>query len=157
MDAPTHAASNTPADAGPPPCLAGRIGFLLARGHLDALAIAAEVMEPDLTPKHFGCLLVVDEEGPLSQQALGERMRVDRTTVVAVVDELERRGFVRRRRNPDDRRAYALEVTPSGRRWLGRTAATLDAAEVSLLAALGPEEQEELHRLLRKLGYGREA
>lgn len=140
----------------PPRCLARRIGFLLARGHLDCLAVVEDVIEPGLTPKHFGCLAVVAEEGPLSQHALGERMRVDRTTIVAVVDELERRRFVARRRNPDDRRAYALEATAAGRRWLDRTAAGLAEAEERILGGLEVEEREELLRLLQKLIYGME-
>ena len=55
---------------------------------------------------------MIATEGPLSQQRLGERTALDRTTVVAIVDGLEEAGYVERRRDPDDRRAYALEVTP---------------------------------------------
>jgi DNA-binding MarR family transcriptional regulator len=138
----------------PPRCLAHRVGFLLARGHLECLAIAGEVMEPGLTPKHFGCLAVIVADGPLSQQELGERLRVDRTTIVALVDELERRGFLARRRNPSDRRAYALEATPAGRRWRERTEAQLADAEARILAALEPEERDQLIGLLQKLVYG---
>jgi DNA-binding MarR family transcriptional regulator len=137
-----------------PRCLAGRVGFLLARGHRDCIELAERVMEPGLTAKHFGCMSVVVDEGPLSQHTLGERMRVDRTTIVSVVDELERREFVARRRNPDDRRAYALEATPLGRRWLEGTSKALAKAERSLLDGLEPDEREDLVRLLQKLVYG---
>jgi DNA-binding MarR family transcriptional regulator len=145
-----------PADEvlGPPRCLAHRIGFLLARGHIDCLAMAGDVLEPGLTGKHFGCMSTIVADGPLSQQALGDRLRVDRTTIVAVVDELERRGLVARRRNPDDRRAYALEATAKGKRWTRRTSATLAEAEAHLLDGLAPGEREELIRLLQKLVYG---
>lgn len=157
---PSHA-DTSPVEPGtatlaPPTCLADRVGFLLARSHLDAAAIAGEVLEPGLSPKHFGCLSVVVAEGPLSQQALGERLRVDRTTIVALVDELERRGFLARRRNPIDRRAYALEATPAGRRWRARTEGKLVAAEDRILAPLDAEERERLRELLRKLVYGRD-
>lgn len=135
----------------PPRSLADRIGYLLARGHLNAFALAQEAIEDDLTPKHFGCLAVIADEGPLSQHAVGARMHVDRTTIVAVVDELERRELVARRRNPDDRRAYALEITESGRRWLKRNRSALDGAEARLLSALEDGEREELVRLLQKL------
>jgi MarR family transcriptional regulator, lower aerobic nicotinate degradation pathway regulator len=137
-----------------PRCLSSRIGFLLARGHRDCAALFEDVLEPGLTPKHYGCLSVIAEEGPLSQQTLGERMRVDRTTIVSVVDELERRAFVARRRNPDDRRAYALEVTSKGRDWLDRTSKALAKSERRILASLDSEEREELFRLLQKLVYG---
>src|SRR5436190_12079630 len=138
----------------PPPCLGNRVGFLLARSHLDALAIAGEVLEPGLDPKHFGALSVIAAEGPLSQQELGERMRVDRTTIVALVDELERRRFLARRRNPIDRRAYALEATAAGRRWRQRTEGQLIEAEGRILALLDANELEQLKGLLRKPVYG---
>jgi DNA-binding MarR family transcriptional regulator len=143
-----------PPRAAPPRCLSRRIGFLLARGHIDCLAMAGEVLEPGLTGKHFGCMATIVDEGPLSQQTLGDRLRVDRTTIVAVVDELERRGFVARPRNPADRRAYALEATAEGRRWVRRTSAALADAEARLLDGLEPDEREELIRLLQKLIYG---
>jgi DNA-binding MarR family transcriptional regulator len=143
-----------PARAEPPRCLSRRIGFLLARGHIDCVAMAGEVLEPGLTGKHFGCMATIANEGPLSQQTLGDRLRVDRTTIVALVDELERRGLVARRRNPEDRRAYALEATGEGRRWVKRTSAALARAESALLEGLEPDEREELIRLLQKLIYG---
>ncbi len=143
-----------PAQAAPPWCLSRRIGFLLARGHIDCVAMAGEVLEPGLSGKHFGCMATIANEGPLNQQKLGDRLRVDRTTIVALVDELERRGLVTRRRNPEDRRAYALEATGEGRRWVKRTSAALARAESALLEGLEPAEREELIRLLQKLIYG---
>lgn len=151
---PEIAIQEGPPRAAPPRCLARRIGFLLARGHIDCLAMAGEVLEAGLTGKHFGCMSTIVDEGPLSQQALGDRLRVDRTTIVALVDELERRGFVARRRNPLDRRAYALEATAKGSRWVERTSAALADAEARLLDGLEPAEREELVRLLQKLIYG---
>ena len=68
-----------------------------------------------LTIKHFGCLTVIADEGRLSQSGLCTRMRVDRTTMVAIVDDLEAAGFVERQRNPVDRRAYALDGDGRGR------------------------------------------
>jgi MarR family transcriptional regulator, lower aerobic nicotinate degradation pathway regulator len=141
-------------EIGAPRCLASRVGFLLARAHRDCAALFEEVLEPGLTAKHFGCLSVIAAEGPLSQQALGEHMRVDRTTIVAIVDELERRGFVARRRNPDDRRAYALEATGEGREWLEGTSKLLAKSERRILDSLESDEREQLFRLLQKLVYG---
>lgn len=142
-----------PALGEPPVYLAERMGFLLARGHLDALSLALEVLEPGMTPKHFGVLRVVAEEGPLSQQGVGDRMRVDRTTMIAIIDELERRELLERHRDPADRRKYALEITDAGRRWMEQTEAALDAAEQRFLAHLEPDERDELLRLLRKLVF----
>jgi DNA-binding MarR family transcriptional regulator len=78
-------------------------------------------------------------------------MRVDRTTMVAIVDELESSGYVVRRRNPADRRAYALEATDGGRAWLADAMRALSGAEHRLLAPLEGDEREQLAGLLRKL------
>ncbi len=146
-------ASATP--EGLPDALGDRIGYLIARAHHVCHALADEAMEPlGLTVKHFGCLAVIADEGPLSQQTLGARMGVDRTTIVAVVDDLEAKKFVARRRNPDDRRAYALEATPSGKRWLVRAQERLYRRESRMLAGVSETEREQLRELLRTLITG---
>jgi DNA-binding MarR family transcriptional regulator len=93
----------------------------------------------------------------MSQQALGEYIGKDRTTIVAIVDELEEEGLVERRRNPDDRRAYALQVTPRGHDWLTRAKPALVAAEDGLLDALDGEERATLMSLLQRVLFGPDA
>jgi DNA-binding MarR family transcriptional regulator len=140
-----------------PPALADRIGFLLARAHGLFHAQADEVLGGEgagLGIKHFGALSVIADEGPLSQQLLGERMMVDRTTIVAVIDDLERAGMVTRRRNTSDRRAYALEATSAGRAWQERALTGLLAAQDKLLAPLDDAERAQLMRLLQQLLVG---
>jgi DNA-binding MarR family transcriptional regulator len=104
-----------------------------------------------LSPKGFGALAVLAAEGPLSQQQLAARQGIDRTTMVAVVDELERLGAVERRRDPDDRRAYALHLTRAGRRLLVPAEAAVVDVERSFLAPLPAAEQERLKQALRVL------
>src|SRR5436190_9111777 len=100
-----------------PPALADRIGYLLAKAHLGVRAVADRALVPlRLDKKEYAALVLVASEGPLSQQALSVIQGCDRTTMVAVVDKLEDGGLVMRRRNPLDRRAYALEITAKGRR-----------------------------------------
>lgn len=91
------------------------------------------------------------QEGPLSQQRLGAKQGVDRTTTVAVVDELERAGFVERRRDPLDRRAYSLQATAKGRRVVQRAGEATRRAEDEFLAPLTAAERRRLKRLLRTL------
>ncbi|GAB3847074.1 MarR family winged helix-turn-helix transcriptional regulator [Dactylosporangium cerinum] len=85
--------------------------------------------------------------GPCSQQTLSEELRIDRSVMVNVADELERSGLVRRERNPNDRRAYAVTITEAGRtrlaaaetampEFLDRTFANLTAAERRQLTAI---------------------
>jgi DNA-binding MarR family transcriptional regulator len=140
-----------------PPALAERIGFLVARTHWIFHERAQEVLSETgerLSIKHFGALSVIADEGPLSQQLLGERMMVDRTTMVTVIDELEQAGMVTRQRNPKDRRAYALEATAAGRKWCSAAAAKLVAAQDELLAPLDARERAELMGLLQRLLLG---
>jgi DNA-binding MarR family transcriptional regulator len=140
-----------------PPALAEMAGFLLAKAHhLFHERANAALGDGALGIKHFGSLTVIADEGRLSQSDLCVRMRVDRTTMVAVVDELEAAGYVDRRRNPDDRRAYALEATDAGRAWLTEKRDALMAAQAELLAVLSEEERRGLVELLQRLLVGRE-
>ncbi len=92
---------------------------------------------------------MLDAEGPLSQQRLAERQGVDRTTMVAIVDELERAGAVERRRDSSDRRAYALHMTRKGRRLLSAGHSAVIEAEERFLAPLPPAGQRRLKAALR--------
>ena len=135
-----------------PAALSERLGFLLGRAHLAHRAVAQrELGSIGLGVKEFGALSVLVEEGPLTQQRLGERQGVDRTTMVAVVDALERAGLLERSRDPDARRAYALAATAGGRRVLREATAALQRAEQEFLAPLAAAEQRELRELLRRL------
>ena len=146
--------ADRPIDPGVQPMLAERVGYLLAKLHLrfagESIAALAEA-GVGLSGMHFGALSIVDGLGPMSQQALGEYIGKDRTTIVAIVDELEHAGLVERRRNPADRRAYALEVTTKGHDWLARAKPTLLAAEDGLLEPLDEAEREVLMELLQRV------
>jgi len=137
------------------PSLSNHVGYLLGQAHLQAFALATLALEDDgLTPKHFGALTMISEGGPVSQSALVERSRIDRSTMVTVIDDLEAAGYVERRRNPADRRAYALEVTPAGAEWLRRAGRALRAAEGEMTHGLSVDEREQLVGLLQRLLAG---
>lgn len=139
------------------PMLAERIGYLLAKLHQRWAAESVAVLREEgvgLSGMHFGALSIIDSAGPMSQQALGELIGKDRTSVVAVVDDLEGAGLVERRRNPADRRAYALEVTRRGTDWLERARPVLLRAEDELLAGLAPGERDRLIGLLQQVLLG---
>jgi DNA-binding MarR family transcriptional regulator len=137
---------------GLPPALVDRLGPLLGRAHDAHRVLSQEALAPlGLSPKGFGALAVLATEGAMSQQRLAERQGIDRTTMVAVVDELERVGALRRRRDANDRRAYALEVTPAGRRLVDRARAAVVSAEERFLAPLADAERRDLKDALRRL------
>ena len=90
-------------------------------------------------------------EGPISQQELGEQLNIDRTTVVELIDDLEGQGIVVRRRNPADRRSYALHLTPKGRAAQKRAAAAFDAVADEYFSTLPAAERKALADMLRRL------
>src|ERR671915_22735 len=132
--------------------IADQLGYLLGRAHLEHRAIAENALQPvGLSGKGFGALILLVQNGPLSQQRLGERQGVDRTTMVAVVDELESSGYVERRRDPRDRRAYSLHATAEGRRVMRRAAEATRRAEEEFLGPLPATDRRRLKQLLRTL------
>jgi len=135
-----------------PDALAERLGPLLGRAHDAHRRLSLQALAPlGLSVKAVGAMTVLEAEGPLSQRRLAERQGIDRTTMVAVVDELERHGAVERRRDPGDRRANALRLTASGRRLLARARTAVAGAEEAFLAPLPEPEQRRLRAALRLL------
>ncbi|MBC8050468.1 MAG: MarR family transcriptional regulator [Chitinophagales bacterium] len=112
----------------------------------------AEALAPlGLTPILFGCLEAIAAAGPLSQVALGQMVRVDRTTIVQLLDVLEGAGLAERRPDPSDRRVHAVSLTKLGFERLEHARAAAHAAEAAFLAPLSEQEREALIRVLRKL------
>jgi DNA-binding MarR family transcriptional regulator len=135
-----------------PAALTEQLGFLLGRAHLAHRAVAERALGPlRLSGKELGALSILIGEGPLSQQRLSERQGIDRTTMVAVVDALERHGYVERRRDPADRRSYALHPTAAGRRAVAKAARATQRAEDEFLAPIPAAERRRLKQLLRTL------
>jgi DNA-binding MarR family transcriptional regulator len=131
------------------------LGPLLGRAHEAHRALAVEALAPfGLSPKGFGALTVLANEGPLPQGRLARLQGIDRTTMVAVVDELEGAGAVRRRRDEHDRRAYALELTPAGARLLDRARTAEREAEDRFLTPLPAADRRALKDALRRVVLG---
>ena len=132
--------------------LATRIGFLLARAHLIAREEADRALgEVGLTAKGYAALATVVGEAPISQQKLSRRLRMDPATMVDVIDELDRSGYVLRRRNPNDRREYALVTSGKGRALFSRATKALDAAERETIRDFNADETSTLRELLGRI------
>lgn len=115
--------------------------------------IAAE----GLTWSQFGTLDALRHLGPLCQKDLGEKLLKSSGNMTLVIDNLEKRGWVRRSRESEDRRYTTVHLTDAGRALVERILPEHVAAITAELSALTPEEQEELGRLCRKLGRGKDA
>jgi DNA-binding MarR family transcriptional regulator len=104
-----------------------------------------------LNPYHHAILVVLDEGALETQGAIADRLGYDRGQLVGMLDELEEQGLVERRRDPDDRRRHIVQVTPAGRKALGKLRAIAVQLEDELLAPLDEPARAELHSLLLRL------
>ena len=122
-----------------------QLGMHLARQFGERLAPLG------LEPRHAGMLTRLAAHEGLSQQALGELIGLNPTRMVFLVDELQQRGLVERRRNTADRRSYALYLTPQGRDMLGQIQASGSRHQDETGASLTQAERIQLASLLRRL------
>ncbi|MES4907165.1 MULTISPECIES: MarR family winged helix-turn-helix transcriptional regulator [unclassified Streptomyces] len=96
-------------------------------------------------------LQMLDAVGPCSQQALSEELRIDRSVMVSICDDLEQSGHIRRERNPRDRRSYAVTITDPGRRRLAEAQASIPTFLEDTFRVLTPDERGQLGAILGKL------
>jgi DNA-binding MarR family transcriptional regulator len=134
-----------------PASLVDRTGFLIARAHLRMHGLFERALEPlGIQPRHFGALAVCAHTAG-SQQALASELGVSGTIVVELVDALEQRGFVERRRNSLDRRSYVIVPTPTGEVTLTRASEAAAELERRIAGVIGADGLAELTALLRTL------
>ena len=105
----------------------------------------------DLNPPLFRVLNLVDAAEGQSQQAIGAAIEVPASRMVALVDELEQKGLVERRPNPEDRRVRALYLTPKGRRALSRGREIAWEHEQAVTQGLSGADRKRLVDLLQKM------
>ncbi|GAA0443735.1 hypothetical protein GCM10010160_83110 [Acrocarpospora corrugata] len=96
-------------------------------------------------------LKMLDAVGPCSQQTLSEELRIDRSVMVGLCDDLQQAGHVRRERNPRDRRSYAVTITDTGRQRLIEAEASIPLFLDGTFHTLTPDERRQLAALLSKL------
>lgn len=132
--------------------LESSLGFLVYRVHQHVAAEFRRALEPvELTPPQFGVLALLHDHSGQRQAALCERSAIDPNTMVGIIDRLEAAGLVERQRDPEDRRAYMVEITPRGKRLLRRCRPLREQASQRSWAALSPGEQNTLRDMLRKV------
>ncbi len=100
--------------------------------------------------RDYYVLVCIGESGPLSQQRVADRLGLDRSDLVKVLDRLEAAGWVSRERDTEDRRRHVLTLTELGHATVKKVEEVSSAVTGELLARLSPGEQETLHRLLLK-------
>jgi DNA-binding MarR family transcriptional regulator len=109
-----------------------------------------QVEQSVLSPRAFSVLTLIAETPRLTQSEVARRLGIERSGLVAIIDDLEERGLAKRTAVPGDRRSQALLATEEGCKLHARTMARVHDHEKLLLAALSQTEQEQFLALLRK-------
>ena len=118
---------------------------------LEARRLLDEALEPlGLRSREFW-LLVIAGKGNISQHEMAELCGLDPSSLVAVLDGMERRGLLHRQRNPDDRRVQWVRRTGEGDRLFARALPRAQRAEAQQLSALSAADQRQLVAAMRKL------
>lgn len=103
-----------------------------------------------LRPRHLIALKLLSENGPAGQQGLAEALSLDPSNVVGLLNELEERGLITRRRDPADRRRHIVELSSQGQDELNSAYAWYGRIEEDLFGALTAQERGTLHHLLTR-------
>jgi DNA-binding MarR family transcriptional regulator len=131
---------------------ADETGFLLQWAHQTMRTAVNDALRPlGLNTRHLGVLAVLAARGPISQREIIELLAMDKSVLVYVLDELERRGLVERRRAEHDRRLQTVHLTDDGRKELASIGAAAGPVNERLLAPLSTAERRRLNDLLWRL------
>jgi len=112
--------------------------------------VESELANFNLRPRHVIALTVLDVLGEPSQSALAESLRIDRTNLVGLLNELEAAHLIERRRSGEDRRRHIVALTAVGARRLDEIQDGLAEAESRVFASLDSERQATLYALLEQ-------
>ncbi|WP_051870782.1 MarR family winged helix-turn-helix transcriptional regulator [Geobacillus vulcani] len=131
------------------------VGFLLSMaGRAINKKFENAIQETGLKARHLGVLNYLKHLGPLPQNSIAQKLSIDKSTLVPIIDELERQGLVERKRNLKDRRAYDLTITKSGEKKLIQALSIIPDLENAWFASLNDEERSFLHQILTRLLFG---
>jgi DNA-binding MarR family transcriptional regulator len=139
-------------DLGAPPAVTCRLGYLLKHAQLRLAELAEPLYEPlGVTGRQLALLTLFGDGPAQSQQDGAARLGVDRTTMVALVDELEAKGLVRREVAPGDRRKRLVTLTAEGERVREAGEEVTRRAEALLLEPLAVDDAERLRAALHRV------
>jgi DNA-binding MarR family transcriptional regulator len=134
------------------PELGRSLTYLLKHAHLRMAELTTKALAPHgIDGRELGVLLALAGGEPKSQQQAAQRLGIDRTTMVALLDTLEGKGLVSRHPDAEDRRRNVVELTDAGQDTLRRAAAASAEVEREVLAPLSTQAAEQLRNSLRTI------
>lgn len=132
--------------------LTSRLGYLLKHAYLRLTEESSRALAPyGIDGRELAVLAVLDTHAGLSQLEAAGKLGIDRTTMVALVDALEEKELVERRRSPQDRRKNIVQLTPTGRERLDDAESARQEMERRFLAPLSSADATRLVRTLQSL------
>lgn len=135
-----------------PECLSHWTGFVLHWVTELGAQFYTHAMAPlKLSPLQVGILQLLAGEGSMVQARLGEKLRVDKATMVNLLNDLEEQDLIERRPHPSDGRAYEVHLLNAGEQRIQEAERASIEANKQFFAALTPEEQRTLNELLKRI------
>lgn len=129
------------------------IGYHLRRAQSAVFQdFAASMNGTDITPGQFGVLALIEANSGLSQTKLAQILGIDRSTLVGVLDKLERQQLIERAARPNDRRSHALRLSPHGKTRFAALARRVRQHEARIAHGLSARERATLIELLQRIG-----
>ncbi|WP_053715331.1 MarR family winged helix-turn-helix transcriptional regulator [Saccharothrix sp. NRRL B-16348] len=139
---------------GPGPELRENLVYLLKHAQQRMAELLADALKPHgIEGRELGVMLTLAGREPMSQQQAAQRLGIDRTTMVALLDALEGKGLVSRHPDADDRRRNVVELTGAGRETLRLAMAASAEAERVFLTPVSPRTAQELRGALQVIVF----
>jgi len=128
------------------------LGYHLRRAQASVFDDFMSVMaDNQITPGQFGVLTLIDANPGLNQSTLAKTIGIGRSTMVPVIDGLEKRQLIERRKSVEDKRSYALAMTSKGDALMKEINPKVLAHEQKIVADLSDEEIKTLSNLLSRI------
>jgi DNA-binding MarR family transcriptional regulator len=131
--------------------------LLVMLGQHTTQGVRAALSRHGLKPRQVQILGFLAQHEQVGQRELGDKLAIDHSILVTMLNPLESEGLIERRRSGSDRRRHVVTLTPAGARRHAEALASIDSAEQELLARLSPADRDRLSELLTVLAAGIQA